>query len=128
MRFSNASSSSAALALLAGLLFGSAAIAPAETSPLVPPPALASPPAPDESPVSFAELLEGFARTTGLEARFEEAFIRAWNGLAEDDGYNRLILSAGLSWREVSVLRAIARYMRQIRFGFLEGQATDRPK
>lgn len=47
-----------------------------------------------------------------------DAFINVWNGFAEDDSFNRLILRAGLSWRQVSVLRAFAQYMKQIRFGF----------
>jgi len=45
------------------------------------------------------------------------------NWHVEDDGYNRLILRAGLSWREITVLRAIARYLRQavITFNLLRG-------
>ncbi|XOV85558.1 MAG: NAD-glutamate dehydrogenase [bacterium] len=54
-----------------------------------------------------------------------EAFINVWNGLAEDDSYNRLILRAGLSWRQVSVLRAFAQYMKQIRFGFSQAFISD---
>jgi len=49
---------------------------------------------------------------------FEEAFINIWEGIAEDDAFNRLILGAGLSWRQVSVLRAYSRYLKQIRLGF----------
>jgi glutamate dehydrogenase len=44
---------------------------------------------------------------------FEDAFIRAWRGDTESDGYNRLVLGAGLTWREATVLRAIGRYLRQ---------------
>ncbi len=44
---------------------------------------------------------------------FQDAFTRTWHGDAENDGYNRLILLAHLTWREVSVLRAVARYLRQ---------------
>ncbi len=46
-------------------------------------------------------------------AMFQEAFTRTWHGDAENDGYNRLVLRAHLSWREVAVLRAVARYLRQ---------------
>ena len=49
----------------------------------------------------------------GVRERFREAFIRTWRGEVEDDGYNRLVLGAGLSWRQVTVLRAVARYLRQ---------------
>src|SRR4029453_5002189 len=40
-------------------------------------------------------------------------FEAAWSGAAEDDGFNRLVFRAGLSWREVVVLRAVFAYLRQ---------------
>ncbi len=57
--------------------------------------------------------------TTSLDfstasALIEEAFLAVWNGEAEDDGMNRLVLSAGMSVVDVAVLRAYARYLRQI--------------
>ena len=36
--------------------------------------------------------------------RFEEAFFAAWNGLAESDGFNRLVLAAGLGWRQAMII------------------------
>jgi glutamate dehydrogenase len=45
--------------------------------------------------------------------RFEEAFFAVWNGRAESDGFNRLVLAAGLRWREAVVLRAVCRYLLQ---------------
>ncbi|AXY41149.1 NAD-glutamate dehydrogenase [Halomonas sp. JS92-SW72] len=48
---------------------------------------------------------------------FIEAFQRIWAGEADNDGFNRLIIGANLTWREVAMLRAYARYMKQIRFG-----------
>ena len=44
---------------------------------------------------------------------FEDAFARAWRGEIENDGFNKLVLSAGLSAREIIVLRAVAKYLRQ---------------
>ncbi|HEX5096259.1 MAG TPA: NAD-glutamate dehydrogenase domain-containing protein, partial [Acidimicrobiia bacterium] len=44
---------------------------------------------------------------------FEAAFLAIVNGRAEDDGFNRLVLSAGLAWREVALVRAYCRYYRQ---------------
>jgi glutamate dehydrogenase len=44
---------------------------------------------------------------------FEEAFLAVVDGRAEDDRFNRLVLTAGLSWREVALLRAYCRYLRQ---------------
>lgn len=50
--------------------------------------------------------------------RFEEAFIAVWSKQARNDSFNRLVLSAGLQWREVLILRAYAAYMKQIQFTF----------
>jgi glutamate dehydrogenase len=51
--------------------------------------------------------------TDRVRDSFQDAFIRAWRGDTESDGYNRLVLRAGLTWRETTVLRAIGRYLRQ---------------
>ncbi|WP_059006808.1 NAD-glutamate dehydrogenase [Streptomyces specialis] len=48
-----------------------------------------------------------------VRARFQEAFAAAWTGAAENDGFNALVLSAGLTWREAMVLRAYAKYLWQ---------------
>jgi glutamate dehydrogenase len=44
---------------------------------------------------------------------FQDAFAEAWRGGLENDGFNRLVLTAELTWREVTLLRAIAKYLRQ---------------
>jgi glutamate dehydrogenase len=49
-----------------------------------------------------------------VKEKFEEAFIRVWHRDAENDGFNRLVLGAELEWHEVVVLRAYAKYMRQV--------------
>jgi glutamate dehydrogenase len=46
---------------------------------------------------------------------FEDLFSRVWYGEAENDAFNRLLLSSYMSWREIALLRTFARYMRQIR-------------
>ena len=46
-------------------------------------------------------------------AALEEAFLAAFDGTIDNDGFNRLIVSASLQPREVNVLRAYARYLRQ---------------
>ena len=51
---------------------------------------------------------------TAASSLIEEAFLAVWNGEAEDDGMNRLVLCAGMSVVDVAVLRAYARYLRQI--------------
>jgi glutamate dehydrogenase len=49
---------------------------------------------------------------------FDEAFAQVWRGEMENDGFNRLILGAGLSARDVTVLRALCRYLRQTGIAF----------
>lgn len=44
---------------------------------------------------------------------FETAFLATWNGLNEDDDFNRLILPQNAHWRDIAFLRMIARYRRQ---------------
>ncbi|HJV29272.1 MAG TPA: NAD-glutamate dehydrogenase domain-containing protein, partial [Gaiellaceae bacterium] len=44
---------------------------------------------------------------------FQDAFARTWRGESENDGFNRLVLSARLTAREITILRAIAKYLRQ---------------
>jgi len=51
---------------------------------------------------------------------FEEALTALWHGQTEDDGFNALVLAAGLTWREVTLLRACARYLRQAGMRFSE--------
>ncbi|HPF26960.1 MAG TPA: NAD-glutamate dehydrogenase [Steroidobacteraceae bacterium] len=48
-----------------------------------------------------------------LEPMFKTAFRATWNGDSENDGFNRLLLAAGLELREVVVLRAYCRYLLQ---------------
>ncbi len=49
---------------------------------------------------------------------FQDAFAMIWHGQLEDDGFNRLVLEAGLTGREVSVLRSYAKYMLQTGWTF----------
>jgi glutamate dehydrogenase len=40
------------------------------------------------------------------------------NGMAENDGYNALVLVGGLMWRDVALIRAISRFLQQARVPF----------
>ncbi len=48
-----------------------------------------------------------------LRGPFQETILRTWLGDNENDDFNRLVLLAGLGWRDVTILRAYARYMKQ---------------
>lgn len=58
-------------------------------------------------------------------ARFQEAFAAAWTGEAEVDGFNSLVLRAGLNWRQAMVLRAYAKYLRQAGSTFSQDYMED---
>ncbi|MFC9677855.1 NAD-glutamate dehydrogenase [Streptomyces sp. NPDC056949] len=57
--------------------------------------------------------------------RFQEAFTATWTGAAENDGFNSLVLSAGLNWRQAMVLRAYAKYLRQAGATFSQDYMED---
>ncbi|MDQ3946292.1 MAG: NAD-glutamate dehydrogenase [Actinomycetota bacterium] len=59
------------------------------------------------------QLSERELEADGLRENFSEAFAAVWRGEAENDRFNRLVLGAAVTWREVAVLRAYARYHRQ---------------
>ncbi|MFL6934498.1 MAG: NAD-glutamate dehydrogenase [Xanthobacteraceae bacterium] len=49
------------------------------------------------------------------EKRLEACFLVVMRGRAENDGYNALVLAAGLPWRDVALIRTISRFLRQVR-------------
>ncbi|MBV8938557.1 MAG: NAD-glutamate dehydrogenase [Alphaproteobacteria bacterium] len=53
-----------------------------------------------------------------VKPNFEEALLKVWHGEMESDRFNALVLKAGLNARQVTVLRAYARYLRQIGFTY----------
>ncbi|MBP0047605.1 NAD-glutamate dehydrogenase [Marinobacterium sp. AK62] len=55
----------------------------------------------------------------------QQAFEHIWQGKAENDTFNHLIVRAGLNWREVALMRAYARYIKQLRFGFSQHFIAD---
>jgi glutamate dehydrogenase len=56
--------------------------------------------------------------TTEFNHRLEASIMAVVSDRAESDGYNALILRTALSWREISAIRALSRYLRQIRAPF----------
>lgn len=74
--------------------------------------------------------VEVHARCAGTDLNavqplIQAAFREIWNGFAENDDFNQLIMLCGLGWREVALLRAYARYNKQIRFGFSQPFIAD---
>ncbi|MBD0292586.1 MAG: NAD-glutamate dehydrogenase [Jiangellaceae bacterium] len=61
----------------------------------------------------------------GHKELFQEAFAAVWRDDAESDGFNTLVLRAGLSWRQAAVLRAYAKYLRQAGSTFSQDYLED---
>jgi len=63
--------------------------------------------------------LQAPVHTVALESSktlVEEAMLKIWRGEIENDHFNALVLRAGLNSRQVMMLRAYAKYLRQIGF------------
>ena len=60
----------------------------------------------------------GLVSLIDMKQRLEEAFRAIVVGEAENDGFNRLIVCAGLRWRDAVILRACAKFLRQAGMAF----------
>ncbi len=48
----------------------------------------------------------------------QDVFHAVLGGRAESDGFNRLVIGAGLNWRDVVIIRMVAKFLRQAAFPF----------
>src|SRR5215212_10130209 len=64
-------------------------------------------------------------QTGEVKEIFQNAFARAWRGAVENDGFNRLVLRARLTWRVISILRAYCKYLRQTGSTFSQDYMED---
>ncbi len=60
-----------------------------------------------------------------LRELFEGAVAAVWGGQAESDGFNKLVLGAHLTWRQVVILRTVAKYLRQARATYSQDYLED---
>ena len=63
--------------------------------------------------------------TDEIKDVFQGSFVRMWNGTVENDRFNRLVLLAGLTWRRITILRAICKYLRQTEITFSQAYMED---
>lgn len=64
-----------------------------------------------------------FPKNTALQIEdikptFEEALKKILRGECENDGFNKLVLDAKLSWQDILILRSLSKYTHQARFRF----------
>lgn len=50
---------------------------------------------------------------TSVADAFEDALLAVLSGQGEDDGFNKLVLAIGVTWRQAAFLRTCARYRQQ---------------
>ena len=72
------------------------------------------------APVSGAKI-----DLAALAPKVEGGILAVWAGAAESDGFNQLTLAAGLVWSDVTILRALSRYLRQIGISFSQSLSRD---
>ena len=60
-----------------------------------------------------------------LKEPVEDVLAAICRGVSDDDGFNALILRAGLNWVQVNVLRAYGRYLRQLGLPFSQDYVED---
>ncbi len=77
-----------------------------------------------------AEALEAWEKAD--QQRFIEAFDASYRGLAEPGRFNRLVMTGGLTWRQISWLRGMSRYLIQagVQFSqtYIAGALNDHPE
>ncbi len=56
-----------------------------------------------------------------VQAEAERVLAALWRGDTDPDGFNKLVIAAGLRARQVEVLRAYARYLRQLDVPYSQG-------
>lgn len=78
---------------------------------------------PEDAPPVVLHAFTLIPGAAAAEPRFPallEALAALLDGRAEADGFNRLVLRAGLTWRECWLLRAMFRWLKQVGFGFAQ--------
>jgi glutamate dehydrogenase len=63
--------------------------------------------------------------TRALQQRFEEALVQIAGGAIENDGFNRLVLAAGLTARQTVILRLYCKVLRQAGSNFSQAYMED---
>lgn len=70
------------------------------------------------SPHKSIPRIESDTERAETAIRFADTVTAIWQGRAEIDRFNELVMRAGLTWQQVSVLRSYAKYLRQAGFPY----------
>jgi glutamate dehydrogenase len=64
-------------------------------------------------------------KLSAIGDRIEESILAVWNDQAQSDTLNRLVVAAGLTWRQVRILRAYRTYRQRVNASFTEAYQSD---
>ena len=73
---------------------------------------------------STRQPVEGGTVELPIREAFIETFRHVWDGDCDNDQLNALVLSTGLSWRELHLVRAYNRYLHQIKVPYTQVYMT----
>ncbi len=62
---------------------------------------------------------------SAVQGSFKDALRVVWQGQAENDSFNRLVIGARLDWRSVAMLRLYARYLKQLGIAYSQEFIAD---
>ena len=62
---------------------------------------------------------------SAVQGSFKDALRVVWQGEAENDSFNRLVIGARLDWRAVAMLRLYARYLKQLGIAYSQEFIAD---
>ncbi len=63
--------------------------------------------------------------TEQIAENFQTAFQKIWQQEIEDDGMNQLVMAAGLTWRQTTILRTYCKYLMQINVSYSQAYMID---
>jgi len=63
--------------------------------------------------MTLARSGDGSIDLDSMGQALEALFMAVWRQRAESDGFNALLVNAGIGWRDISMIRSLARYLRQ---------------
>ncbi len=62
---------------------------------------------------------------TRITPMIQKLLTHVWHGVVEDDGFNQLTLTSCLGWDEIVIMRAIAKYLRQLGLSYSPDYVED---
>lgn len=69
--------------------------------------------------------MQNFTSISKILDNGEKALTAIWNQQMQSDSFNKLILAAGMEWRQVVLIRALSKYFKQAGFTYSDDYVAD---